>query len=86
MKVGISTHFEKRLKKLSAQERIILDERTDWFVADKSDPRLKVHALAGRLKGYFSFSISYKKRVKFKFVSDEEVIFVDVGLHEEVYR
>ena len=86
MKIGISSHFEKRAKRLSSEEKEALDERTGWFVSDKSDSRLKVHALTGRLKGYFSFSISHKKRVKFRFAGDEEVIFVDVGPHDEVYR
>lgn len=86
MKVGISSHFEKRARRLSSEEQGALDERTEWFVTDKSDPRLKVHALTGKLRGYFSFSISRKKRVKFKFASEDEAIFIDVGPHEDVYR
>ena len=86
MRVGISSHFEKRAKRLSSEEMSALDERTVWFAANSGDPRLKVHALSGKLKGYFSFSITHKKRVKFRFVNEGAVIFVDVGPHEEVYR
>jgi len=86
MKIGLSSYFEKRVKRLSAEEKTALDEKTEWFVVNASDPRLKVHALGGKLKGYFSFSITYKKRVKFRFTGKDEVIFVDVGPHEEVYR
>ena len=86
MRVGISSHFEKRARRLSAEEKEAMDERTEWFMSDKSDSRLKVHALTGKLKGYVSFSISRKKRIKFKFVSENEAIFIDVGPHDDVYR
>lgn len=86
MNVGISSHFKKMAKKLSQTERQVLDEKIEWFVNNPSDPRLKTHALTGRLKGYFSFSISFKKRVVFIFVSEDEAILIDVGSHDEVYR
>ena len=86
MVVGISSHFTKRAKRLSKIERDELDLRTEWFMADPKDYRLKTHALTGNLKGYFSFSITRGKRVKFIWVSDNKVLFIDVGSHEEVYR
>lgn len=86
MEVGLSSHFVKRARRLSKTERDELDKRTGWFLVDPKDPRLKTHALTGNLKGCFSFSIMRGKRVKFIWVSDDKVLFIDVGSHEEVYR
>lgn len=86
MRVGLSSHFRKRAKRLSKEERNELDLRTEWFQRDPHDPRLKAHALTGKLKGYFSFSITHNKRVKYVLVEKDRAIFVDVGSHDEVYR
>jgi mRNA-degrading endonuclease YafQ of YafQ-DinJ toxin-antitoxin module len=86
MEVGLSSHFKKGAKRLSKQEREALDLRTAWFQRDSSYLRLKTHSLAGSLKGYFSFSISFGKRVKYVLVAKNKAIFVDVGAHDEVYR
>lgn len=85
MEVGVSSHFIKRARRLSKAERDELDERTEWFQVDPNDPRLKMHALTGNLKGCFSFSITRGKRVKFIFVNKDKVLFIDVGSHEEIY-
>ena len=86
MNVGISSHFLKRMRRLSRMERDELDLRTEWFRKNPNDSRLKTHALTGNLKGYFSFSITHGKRVKYVLVGEDKAIFVNVGSHDEVYR
>ncbi len=86
MKVGTSSHFLKRARRLSKAEKEELDLRTEWFRKNPSDLRLKTHALTGNLKGYFSFSITRGKRVKYILVGGDKAIFVNVGSHDEVYR
>lgn len=86
MKVGTSSHFLKRARRLSKIEKDELVSRTEWFREDPNDPRLKTHALTGNLKGYFSFSITRGKRVKYVLVGGDAAILVDVGSHDEVYR
>lgn len=86
MNVGTSSHFLKRARRLSKAERDELISRTEWFRENPNDLRLKTHALTGNLRGYFSFSITRGKRVKYILVGDDKAIFVDVGSHEEVYR
>ncbi len=85
MKIGVSSHFKKSARKLSNEERKNLDERVGWLSKDVYNPKLKTHALTGKLRGQFSFSISYKKRVIFVFASENEVILIDVGSHDDVY-
>lgn len=86
MEVGLSSHFVKRARRLSKQERDSLDLRTEWFQKHPGDSRLKTHSLTGKLKGFFSFSISFGKRVKYIVVDKNKAVFVDVGSHDEVYR
>jgi len=49
------------------------------------DPRLKTHALTGKLKGYFAFSITLRYRILFIFEPDGSVTFIGVGTHT-IYR
>ena len=48
-------------------------------------PSLKTHSLTGNLKGYWAFSITYEYRIMFRFLSEDKVLPVDIGAHDEVY-
>lgn len=86
MEVELSSNFLKRAKRLSATDQKRLSERIEWFRIHPQDPRLKTHPLTGRLKGMYSFSLSYGKRVIYMMVKEDTALLVDVGSHEEVYR
>ena len=86
MEVALSSNFLKRAKRLSAREKQKLSERTEWFRRDTRDPRLKTHALTGKLTGLYSFSITYGKRVTYLLVNETTALFTDVGSHDHVYR
>jgi mRNA-degrading endonuclease YafQ of YafQ-DinJ toxin-antitoxin module len=49
-------------------------------------PRLKLHALAGRLSGRYAVSITYGYRIILAFSEDDEVVLLAIGSHDEVYR
>lgn len=85
MEIEFSSHFIKRARRLSTEDKLILAERTKWFASNSDDPRLKIHPLTGKLKGLFGFSIKRKKRVKFSFLDKNTALFIDVGSHDEVY-
>jgi mRNA-degrading endonuclease YafQ of YafQ-DinJ toxin-antitoxin module len=54
---------------------------------DPFQPHLKYHQLGGNLKGINAVSITYSYRITLTIVvSDQEIILLDVGSHEEVYR
>ncbi|MBI2432618.1 MAG: type II toxin-antitoxin system YafQ family toxin [Candidatus Hydrogenedentes bacterium] len=55
------------------------------FVTNPLDPRLQTHKLTGKLQHLWAFTVSYDCRVVFKFTSDEEVVLIDIGSHDEVY-
>lgn len=86
MEVELSSNFIKRARRLSSQEKRRLSEHTEWFRKDPRDPRLKTHALTGKLKGLYSFSVTYRKRVTYLLVTPITALFTDVGAHDEVYR
>jgi mRNA-degrading endonuclease YafQ of YafQ-DinJ toxin-antitoxin module len=54
---------------------------------DPFQPHLKYHRLGGSLKGVQAVSITYSYRITLTIlVSDKEIILLDVGSHDEVYR
>lgn len=86
MEVEVSSRFVKKAKKLSSDEKMELLKRTRWFEKSSQDSRLKNHALTGKMKGTFAFSITHGKRVVYELLTKDSAIFIDVGSHEEVYR
>jgi len=65
---------------LSLQEEIL--EKTALFCNKNNHKNLKVHKLHGVLKNRYSFSINYKVRIVFKYLSPNEVALLDVGDHD----
>jgi addiction module RelE/StbE family toxin len=86
----ISTHdsfdkaYSKRIKnnpKLVARTK----ERVAQFELDPNNPILKDHSLAGAKKGLRAFGITGNYRIVYKPMSDNKVVFVDIGTHPQVY-
>ena len=74
----IKRHGELR-KKLAD---ILRDLEKDPF-----QPHLKYHHLGGKLKGVQAISITDSYRITLTVaVSDKEIILLDIGSHDEVYR
>jgi mRNA-degrading endonuclease YafQ of YafQ-DinJ toxin-antitoxin module len=57
-------------------------EKEVIFVKNPFNPQLKTHKLKGKLKGLWSFSVTYSFRIVFEFINDDEVIFYDIGDHK----
>ena len=54
---------------------------------DPFQPRLKYHPLGGKLKDVEAVSITYYYRIILTIaVTDKELILLDIGSHNEVYR
>jgi len=50
-------------------------------------PSLRLHALEGRLTGLHSVSINISYRMTIEFIIEhDEIIPINVGTHDEVYR
>lgn len=54
---------------------------------DPFQPRLKLHPLTGKLAGCHAVSLNYRYRVTLTlFVTEKEIVLLDIGSHDEVYR
>jgi addiction module RelE/StbE family toxin len=55
--------------------------------SDPFQPHLRYHRLSGELKGFQAVSITYDYRIVLTIaVADTEIILLDIGSHDEVYR
>lgn len=54
---------------------------------DPFQPSLALHALSGKLDGCYAVSLTYSYRITLTLmVSEKEIILLDIGSHDEVYR
>ena len=54
---------------------------------DPFAPHLAYHHLGGKLKGIQAISITASYRITLTItISDQEIILLDIGNHDEVYR
>ncbi|WP_298267316.1 plasmid stabilization protein [Geobacter sp.] len=72
-------HHPKLRAKFSA---ILRDLEHDPF-----QPHLKYHHLTGKLKGIQAVSLTHSYRITLTvIITDREIILLDIGSHDEVYR
>lgn len=54
---------------------------------DPFQPALKLHPLGGKLTGCQAVSLTYSYRITLTLlVTEKEIILLDIGSHDEVYR
>jgi addiction module RelE/StbE family toxin len=54
---------------------------------DPYQPHLELHPLSGKLAGCYAVSLTYSYRITLTLmVSEKEIILLDIGSHDEVYR
>ena len=85
MKVHFKPTFIKKFKKLESALQEEVFEKIEIFKDEKNHKQLKVHKLNGVLSGRYSFSINYKFRIVFVYLSKKEAVLLSVGDHE-VYK
>lgn len=85
MIVSLAPQFMRRFKKLDPQLKTEAREKISLFATDPQNPLLHAHALTGRLKGLYSFSVNYKTRVIYQPLNDTEVVLLAIGSHD-IYK
>lgn len=62
--------------------KVVADLQRDPF-----QPHLELHPLAGKLAGCHAVSLTHSYRITLTLlITDKEIILLDIGSHDEVYR
>lgn len=81
-RIHSTSGFEKSFSKLPTRIQKLAERKDMWFRQNAFDPRLRTHKLKGELSGYWSYYINRRYRILFRFISDTEAIYYDIGTHE----
>ncbi|MEK7173157.1 MAG: type II toxin-antitoxin system mRNA interferase toxin, RelE/StbE family [Patescibacteria group bacterium] len=84
-RVIILNYSRKFLREMSKLPLRIIEqakEKEKVFRVHPFDPSLKTHKLSGKDSGCWAFWINYSYRIKFILISQSEVLFLEVGLHD----
>lgn len=55
--------------------------------SDPFQPHLRVHALTGEFQGLYAASLTHSYRLTMTIApGDREIVLLDVGSHDDVYR
>lgn len=73
--------FLRQLKKLPPELREEAAEKIILFRNKSNHAQLKVHKLKGELAGRWSFSVNYRDRIVFKWLSDNAAGLLAIGDH-----
>lgn len=85
MIIQTSSYFKKSYKKLPIRIREKAKEKENIFRNNPFSPLLNTHKLKGNQKDLWAFWVSYSYRIKFIFLNDNEILFLDIGTHE-IYK
>lgn len=84
-KIFVAPQFQKNWQKLPKRVKKKAIKQEKLFRQDAFHPSLHTHKLAGKLANYWSFRIDYHTRIVFRFLSQNEILFVDTGSHD-IYK
>lgn len=73
-----------KLKKRYPDLPVLIDNIVALYLENPRNSKLKLHKLSNE-NNYWSMSLKYDLRLLFTFKQDE-IIIVDIGSHDEVYR
>ncbi len=65
---------------------MLVKEKLELFLLDSFHPCLRNHRVKGKYQGYRSIDIRPNLRALYKEVSENEVVFVLLGAHDQLYR
>lgn len=83
--VEYSKKFLRSLRKLSHDIQNKAEERERLFILHPFDSRLHTHKLHGKDRDLWAYSVDNRYRIKFIFLDDHRVLYLDIGTHNEVY-
>lgn len=85
MRIIYAPIFIRQFKRLEQSLKEEILEKIKLFGNPANHQRLRVHKLHGFLQGCYGFSVNYRVRIVFEYLSKSEVAILSVGDHD-VYR
>ena len=88
MKIELHPDFKKSYKKrISNNPKLVLKtaQRLKLFQENSDEPILRDHQLKGSKNNLRAFSISGDIRIVYMKISEEHIILLDIGTHNQVY-
>ncbi len=86
MKIRYHKSFEKSFKKLPQILKNKTKKAIKSFASNPRNPKLKNHALKGKMQGKRAFSVTGDVRIIFEeYENYTLVLMLDVGRHNQVY-
>jgi len=85
MKIRFHKNFNKQYQKLKQAQKQKTQERLVLFLEDPFSLILANHPLKRKHKGYRSINITGDLMAVYKFMSEQECIFVAIDTHSNLY-
>lgn len=81
MQIFYHPQFLKEFKNLSKETQEVVINTEELFRNNPSHPSLRTHKLHGKLKRFWSLSVTKKYRIVFEYTEDG-VVFLMIGCHD----
>lgn len=85
MKYRFHNHFKKAYSKLPEKIKKSVGSKLVLFSKDPSEASLNNHPLLGKYNRYRSINITGDYHAIYRYLNEDEVIFVKLGTHSELY-
>lgn len=80
--IRVTSLFEKHYRKLPKRLKEEAKKKEVAFRENPFDPTLRTHKLHGKENDVYAFWMNYSYRIKFIFLDEETVLFLDIGTHD----
>lgn len=80
--VSFKASFLRKMNRIDEDLCVEATEKIEFLKDIRNHRLLKVHKLHGPLAGAYSFSVNYKTRIVFEYVSKTEVALLSIGDHD----
>lgn len=80
--VSFKASFIRKMNKMDEDLRTEAVEKIELLRDIQNHRFLKVHKLHGPLAGLSSFSVNYRMRIVFEYISKNEVALLSIGDHD----
>ena len=79
--IRVTRNFERSYRKLPRRVQRVAERKELLFRDNPFDTQLKTHRLDVKEREVWAFSVLHSHRIKFIFLTEGEVLFLDIGTH-----